>query len=479
MLQRVSILLLSIFAQILIADRSFYIDYANNQFVRDGKPFRYISGSIHYFRTLPDQWEERLKAIRAAGLNAIQTYIPWNFHETFEGNYNFDGQKNFTRFFEIAGQNDLAVIVRPGPYICGEWENGGLPYWLIKNPAVKLRSSETNYLTAALKWWGTILPMLKPQLWNNGGPIIMTQLENEYGSYGCDKAYKNALRDKAVSLLGNDAVLFTTDPPEAIECGKTEGVFATVDFGERGLLLADEYFAIQRLANNKSGPLVNSEYYPVKQMISMMYEKGASFNFYMFHGGTNFQWWNGAEYAAGLITSYDYLAPMTEAGGSTDKYDVVRDFIGTLSNWDNKPLNKPKDPEMFSQQGVALQKMGNLHDYYNLLITQTNVSETPISFEDGTLSPNYHPHRVSTLLLPSVSPGDELELIVENQGRLTWETTIDHKGLIGNSMMINDQKMSGVRDLWNNTWKVSTINLDNILSAVQQPSVSFMQIAKL
>ncbi|KAK6048766.1 glycosyl hydrolase family 35, partial [Cooperia oncophora] len=146
---------------------------------------------------------------------------------------------------------ELAVIVRPGPYVCAEWENGGLPYWLLKYPNIKQRSSDSNFLRESLAWWDVLLPMIRPYLWQNNGPVIMVQIENEYGSFGCDHVYLHALRDKAVEILGNDTVLFTTDPPETIECGVIDGVYATVDFGERGLLLADEYFKIQADANKK------------------------------------------------------------------------------------------------------------------------------------------------------------------------------------------------------------------------------------
>ncbi|KAK6044091.1 beta-galactosidase domain protein, partial [Cooperia oncophora] len=301
------------------AQRSFSIDYENNQFLRDGKPFRYISGSIHYFRTHPDQWEARLQAIRAAGLNAIETYIPWNFHETFKNEYDFTGMRNFSRFFELAAENELAVIVRPGPYVCAEWENGGLPYWLLKYPNIKQRSSDSNFLRESLAWWDVLLPMIRPYLWQNNGPVIMVQIENEYGSFGCDHVYLHALRDKAVEILGNDTVLFTTIH-QTIECGVIDGVYATVDFGERGLLLADEYFKIQADANKKKGgPRVDSELYPgwyrtwgekgieqnpsastVLEITEKLYNLNASFNYYMFHGGTNFGFWNGAEYAAGV-----------------------------------------------------------------------------------------------------------------------------------------------------------------------------------
>ncbi|PAV78228.1 hypothetical protein WR25_27204 [Diploscapter pachys] len=286
----------------------------------------------------------------------------------------------------------------------------------------------------------------------------MTQVENEYGSYACDESYKNALRDKAWQILGNDAVLFTTDPPSDVKCGKIDGVFATVDFGDNGLVNADKYFATQRLYNNNSGPLVNSEYYPgwfqtwgmnkndikasspsaVTKMFELMYNKGASFNVYMFHGGTNFELWNGAEYDASLITSYDYFAPMTEGGATTEKYLAIRDFITALPDWQYKPLPVPNNPATFSYP--KLNWPFGLVSYATKITAAANGAKLNAekSCRDfcyvfvngafkGRLSPNYKPNKVSELNIGDVNVGDQLELIVENQGRLTYKSAIDRK----------------------------------------------------
>ncbi|KHN73771.1 Beta-galactosidase-1-like protein [Toxocara canis] len=162
------------------AEKSFSIDRINKTFLLDGEPFRYISGSIHYFRVHPDQWNDRLSRMRAAGLNAIQFYIPWNFHEVYEGISRFDGSRNVTHFLSLAAGNELYALVRIGPYICGEWENGGLPWWLLKYENIRMRTSDVRFLDAVKKWFDVLLPQLKPSLRKNGGPILMLQVENEY-----------------------------------------------------------------------------------------------------------------------------------------------------------------------------------------------------------------------------------------------------------------------------------------------------------
>ncbi|XP_037530240.1 beta-galactosidase [Nematolebias whitei] len=216
---------------------SFSLDYENDCFLKDGQPFRYISGSIHYSRIPRAYWRDRLLKMYMAGLNAIQTYIPWNYHEESPGQYNFTGDRDVEYFLKLAQDTGLLVILRPGPYICAEWDMGGLPSWLLSKKDMVLRSSDPDYITAVDKWMGKLLPMIKPYLYQNGGPIITVQVENEYGSYfACDFNYMRHLSDVFRSHLGEEVVLFTTDGAglNYLKCGSLQGLYATVDFGPGG-----------------------------------------------------------------------------------------------------------------------------------------------------------------------------------------------------------------------------------------------------
>uniref|UniRef100_A0A915EEU2 Glycoside hydrolase 35 catalytic domain-containing protein n=1 Tax=Ditylenchus dipsaci TaxID=166011 RepID=A0A915EEU2_9BILA len=179
------------FTSLLNADRSFIVDYDKNVFLKDGQPYRYISGEIHYFRIHPSLWQDRLQRVRAAGLNAVQVYIPWNFHEIMAGVVDFQSpEKNLTHFLQLAQQNSLDVLLRIGPYVCAEWENGGLPWWLLRHPNISMRTSDPKYKEEVKKYFNVMLPIVKPLLYKNGGPVIMLQIENEYGSFcACDHDY--------------------------------------------------------------------------------------------------------------------------------------------------------------------------------------------------------------------------------------------------------------------------------------------------
>ena len=337
-------------AQIIRDQKTFSIDYKNDRFLKDGQPFRYISGSMHYFRVPSSLWEDRLKKISAAGLNAVQTYVAWNFHETSPGVYDFSGDRNLTHFLQLAQDNDLLVILRPGPYIDAEWEFGGFPSWLLKDKTMKLRSFDKAYLSYVDVWMRFLLQMVKPFLYHNGGPVIMTQVENEYGSYGCDHNYIKHLYTLFQEMLGKEAVLFTTNgcSLQELRCGSIAEVYSTVDFGVHDSI--ESCFELMKSVQ-AHGPLVNSEFYtgwedfwgqpkskvdPIlfaSSLNSLLSYKNASVNMYMFEGGTNFRFMNGAD-LVGLsgvyqpqITSYDYDAPLTEAGDPWEKYTLIRQVI--------------------------------------------------------------------------------------------------------------------------------------------------------
>ncbi|GMR59686.1 hypothetical protein PMAYCL1PPCAC_29881, partial [Pristionchus mayeri] len=468
---------------------SFLVDYENDRFLLDGEPFRYISGSIHYFRIHPDQWLDRLKRVRALGFNAIQFYVPWNWHETERGQFNFSGGRDFARFSRLAESLGMYTLLRMGPYSCGEWENGGLPYWLIANDKdIVQRTNDTKFTSEVSRWFSVLSTQIVPLLRRNGGPVLMVQIENEYGSYyACDHSYNSFLRDEAWRLLGRDTQLYTTDGSGEgyLKCGAIDGVFATVDFGPTSSKNVDKYFDAQRkFLPNGHGPLVNSEFYPgwlvlwgqkkqdlpsEEAMITTartMWDKGASINFYMIYGGTNFGFWNGAETNAPVITSYDYSAPISEAGDYTSAYWKIRDWIKSIPQWRNQPTNPPKSNEKRAYETASMKLEIPLMKMEKASCT---ASTNPLSFEDlgwqfgyvlyythlktcgtnltiekvhdfgyvrlsgksqGRFVKNFWDKNTTTVDLRGCKNGDILEIIVENQGRQTYETINDFKGIL-------------------------------------------------
>ncbi|NXY50546.1 BGAL galactosidase, partial [Ceuthmochares aereus] len=361
--------------------RSFELDYEQNCFRKDGAPFRYISGSIHYARVPRPAWRNRLLKMYMSGLSAVQVYVPWNYHEPLPGIYDFSGDRDVEAFLDLTAELGLLVILRPGPYICAEWEMGGLPAWLLWKPDIVLRSSDPAYLAAVDSWLHVLLPKIKPRLYQYGGNIIsVQQVENEYGSYyACDYEYLRHLLGSFRTLLGSEVLLFTTDSARAEElhCGTLRGLYATVDFGPGSNVT--EAFGAQRLVEPK-GPLVNSEYYTgwldywgeahastssarVAQGLEDMLQLGASVNMqvvslYMFHGGTNFAYWSGADFKdqyKPVTTSYDYDAPLSEAGDPTEKLFAIRTVISKFQPLPVGPM-PPATPK-YAYGWVALQKV--------------------------------------------------------------------------------------------------------------------------
>lgn len=314
-----------------------------SQFIIEGRPIQIISGAIHYFRVVPEYWADRLTKLKAGGFNTVETYVPWNFHEPNEGEFNFEGMANLQQFIEIAGEIGLYVIIRPSPYICAEWEFGGLPAWLLADPGMRLRCYHMPFLAKVDAYYDELIPRLVPLLSTNGGPIIAMQIENEYGSYGNDKKYLNYLKEALINR-GIDVLLFTSDGPGdfMLQGGMVPGVWASANFG------SDPTGAFKKMNEYQPDqPLMCMEYWngwfdhwgkehhtrgaqEVANVLDEMLTAFASVNFYMFHGGTNFGFYNGANFHdkyEPTITSYDYDVLVSESGDVTEKFHAVREVI--------------------------------------------------------------------------------------------------------------------------------------------------------
>ncbi|XP_074624480.1 beta-galactosidase-like [Acropora palmata] len=502
--------------------RSFTIDYKNDVFLKDGEPFRYISGSFHYFRVPKPYWEDRMKKMKSAGLNALQTYVAWNLHEPKEGVYDFNGNNDVESFIRMAQSAGLLVIVRAGPYICAEWDLGGLPPWLLKNyTTAKFRSStDKDYLATVDRWMSVLLPKLKPLLYANGGPIIAVQVENEYGSYfTCDHQYMSHLQALFEKYLGQDVILFTVDgySDKMLECGSLPSLFTTVDFGP-GIDPAKAFAVLRKYQPN--GPLVNSEFYPgwldhwggkhqtrgaadVAKYLDMILALNASVNMYMFEGGTNFGFMNGANGNSDYRiyepqpTSYDYDAPLTEAGDPSTKYFVLMETIAKYAPVPAGPV--PPASQKFAYGKVMMKKSFSFFDVLaNLSVSGPVVSNGTLTMEQ--LGQNYgfllyrtkipgsvqgstanisipglrdrgvvfvDQVRQATLIRVSgrtkasitVSQGGTLDVLVENMGRINYGPHLqDPKGILGNVTL-------GEVELMN--WKMYPLDFDPVVAAAK------------
>jgi len=354
------LLVLGLVLHVVAAGPSFILQ--NDRFVKDGQPIQILSACVHYARVRPELWQDRLERIYAMGANAIETYVPWNFHEEVQGQFNFKYDRDLVQFLKTAQSVGLMVLLRAGPYMCGEWEFGGLPAWLL-NPAVApglvIRTYNPTYLTFVDAWWSTLFQVVEPLLYVNGGPIIMVQMENEFGSYGdvssnpADKQYMEHLVSVARQYLGEDVVLYTTDGGDAgyMSRGSLNGsaVLTLGDFGPGSDPMTS--FNAQNLFNPPGlSPPMCTEYYTgwlthwgetmantssadVATWLGKILEVHGSVSLYMGHGGSNFGFWSGAngggESFQPHITSYDYDGPVSEGGGNGygpdgNKYTAVK-----------------------------------------------------------------------------------------------------------------------------------------------------------
>jgi beta-galactosidase len=451
----------------------------DDDFVLNGHPYRVLSGAIHYFRVHPDQWADRIHKAKLMGLNTIETYVPWNLHEPEPGHWVSTGQVDLGRFLDAIADEGMHAIVRPGPYICAEWSNGGLPAWLFRDPDVGVRRNEPRFMAAVEGYLKRVLTIVKPRQITEGGPVVLIQIENEYGAYGDDKTYLQRLVD-ITRGAGISVPLTTVDQPHAdmLENGSLPSLLKTASFGSR----SDERLATLR-SHQATGPLMCSEFWDgwfdswgghhhvtdVKQSaadLDALLAAGASVNLYMFHGGTNFGFTNGANDKGvykPIVTSYDYDAPLDEAGNPTAKYWAFRAVLGKYTEIpEEEPAEARPAPEITAQLTAAVallevqEQLGSWswsdslptldaldHDgplavYAAEIDTRgpavlefTGVRDRAQVFLNGTkLGVLSRDHHEKAITLPA--GGGSVSLLVEDLGRVDFGPRIgEPKGLMG------------------------------------------------
>lgn len=368
---------------------------SDGQFMIDGEPIMFFSGEVHPSRIPREYWQDRLQMVRAMGMNAISIYMFWNVHEPYPGQYNFEGQADIAEFIRLAQKEDLWVFLRPSPYVCAEWEFGGYPWWLLKEPDLKVRSKDPRFIDAYRNYVNEVAKHLTPLLIQNGGPIIMVQIENEYGFYGDDKEYLAMNRDIFIEA-GFTTDLFTCDPPSTIDAGHLPGIYAAVNGGAKPA----EVIATQDRINGLGGPYFVSEWYPAwfdvwgkrhhtssveafTQHLDSIFYYGISLNMYMAHGGSNFGFMNGANYDTYMpyqsqTQSYNYDAPINEAGNPTPKFWAYRELVKKYTTEGYQIPDVPQPKPSMAIEPFMLKQVSFIENQRPPVIK----TERPLSFED-------------------------------------------------------------------------------------------------
>ncbi|MFP5237817.1 MAG: glycoside hydrolase family 35 protein [Acidobacteriota bacterium] len=478
---------------------------AGKQFLLDGKPFQIISGSMHYTRVPRAYWRQRFREARAMGLNTITTYVFWNVHEPRPGVFDFTGQNDVAEYIREAQQEGLHVILRPGPYVCAEWDLGGFPSWLLKDRKLVLRSEDPKYLAAVQAWFTRLGKEIHPLLLRNGGPILAIQVENEYGSFGADHEYMEDIKHM-LQESGMDApVLYTADGPEEIPNGSLPELPAVINFGTGD---AERSFAVlHRL--RPDGPSMSGEYWAgwfdhwgeqhhrtdgkkEAAELEWMLKQGYSVSMYMFHGGTSFGWMNGAnsngkDYQPDT-TSYDYDAPLDEQGTPRDKFFAFRDVIAQVTGRSLPPVPPPIPVKAFavsdkfesaslwsnlpapvtSNKLLTMEDLGQSYGYilYRTAMKPGDGGDLAIDglhdyaqvYIDGKLIGTLD-RRLGTshLTVPKVVRDARLDILVENSGRVNFTKVIrgERKGITG-SVTLDGQEPS--------VWQIYSLPMSDVES---------------
>jgi beta-galactosidase len=474
-----------------------------DHFVLDGKPFEILSGEMHYARIPREYWRDRIRMAKAMGLNTIATYVFWNVHEPTPGVYNFSGNADLAAFLRVIQEEGMYVILRAGPYSCAEWEFGGYPAWLMADPKMTtaLRSDDPAFMSPVERWMKRLGQEVANLRLSQGGPILAVQMENEYGNFGGDKVYLAHIKEIFLKAGFKDSLLFTTDPTRGLANGSLEGTFAAVNFG-----VGRSQAGLEALAAVRPGqPLFAAEYWPgwfdhwgqphiirpvEPQLKDLEYilQKKASVNLYMFHGGTSFGFMSGSSWTDNQflpdVTSYDYDAPLDEAGHPTEKYyeyrKVFEKYAGkplpavpaipatievpsfslkeSASLWENLPAaidaSELKPMEFYGQAyGFILYRI-KLHDAVHCPMVVSGLNDYALVYINGRLEGVLDRRRKQEQMVLNAPADAQLDILVENSGRINSTKMMRHenKGLAG----VN---LNGV-PLKN--WQVFCLPMDNL-----------------
>ena len=503
-MKRIAILIYTIVVCLTMQAQRFTT--GKGSFLLDGEPFVIKAAELHYPRIPRPYWEHRIKLCKALGMNTICLYVLWNAHEEQPDQYNFSGQLDLAEFCRLCQENDMYVILRPGPYVCAEWEMGGLPWWLLKDKDIRLREDDPRFLDRVDRFEEQVARQVQNMTIDNGGPIIMVQVENEYGSYGTNKQYVRAIRDIIRRHFGNKISLFQCDWASNFTENGLDDLIWTMNFGT-GADIGQQFERLKQL--RPDSPLMCSEFWsgwfdkwganhetrPAEAMIhgiDEMLSKGISFSLYMTHGGTNWGHWAGANSPgfAPDVTSYDYDAPISESGQITPKYNLLRKTLAKYINgkkqshipksietieikpfefsdvaplFDNLPEAKHDEnictmeeydqgfgsilyrttlPEMSLQ---SLLTVNEAHDYAQIFVDRKLI---------GTLDRR---NGETEIALPPCRKGAQLDILVEAMGRINFGRAIkDFKGITDNvTLSIDNGGYKFVCDLKN--WEVFNI----------------------
>ncbi len=480
-------------------------------FLLDGKPFLVRAGELHYSRIPREYWDHRIKMTKALGMNTVCIYLFWNYHEMEKDKFDFSGEKDIVEFVKLIQENGMYCILRPGPYSCAEWEMGGLPWWLLKKHDLKIRTFKDELFKEQTKEWLTeVGKRLAPYQIQNGGPIILVQVENEYACFGNDGSYMEGVRDTLRDAGFDKVTLMRCDWGSNFNNYKVDGVVPCINFGA-GSNVDNEFRNLKRQFPNN--PLMCSEYWTgwfdhwgkphetrgVETFIGSlkdMLDRNISFSLYMAHGGTTFGQWGGANAPpySSMVASYDYNAPITEAGWTTDKFFAVRDLLKNYLN-DGETLADVPEPKplieipaqnvgagrpapLFSGLGKAVESeeikpMEEFDLGYGMILYRTTLPASASGqqlkltelhdiaqfFIDGKPLKNILDRRLNqnTVKLPAFDKDVRLDILVDNNGRVNYgEAIIDRKGITKSVEVIGaDGKATALRG-----WQVFRIPFD-------------------